>query len=320
MNQINQMVEEVDRVEILTLQDNYIDLVASDNSAVIQRGMAVKDGKIKYSISAEHGFSAMVTMTRGKQTRSLLFDFGFSEDGAARNAEALNADLSAVEVLVLSHGHLDHVGGIEQLVHRIGGKRVDLVAHPWAYTKTRFMKTPQNMNIYFPPFTRDRAKAAGVNIIESEEPYPLLDGQALFLGQIPRVTPFEKGAPDLCCEVDGDEIPDPFHDDTGVAFHVRGKGLVVLSGCAHAGIVNTVKHAQAVTGVDDVHAVMGGFHLSGTDFDSVVAPTTENLKAIDPDYIVPTHCTGRAVSVYIEKEMPEQFILNMSGTKLTFAA
>ena len=124
----------------------------------------------------------------------------------------------------------------------------------------------------------------------------------------------------MCCEVDGDEIPDPFHDDTGVAFHVRGKGLVVLSGCAHAGIVNTVKHAQAVTGVDDVHAVMGGFHLSGTDFDSVVAPTTENLKAIDPDYIVPTHCTGRAVSIYIEKEMPEQFILNMSGTKLTFAA
>ena len=320
MNQISHMVEEVDRVEILTLQDNYIDLVASDNSEIIQRGMAVKEGELKCSIVAEHGFSALVTVTRNDQSRCLLFDFGFSEDGAARNAEALNADLSAAEVFVLSHGHLDHVGGIEKLANLVGKSSVDLVLHPWSFVNPRFLKITDELKVYFPAFTKEKAAACGVNIIESEEPYPLLDGQALFLGQIPRITPFEKGAPDLCCEVDGDEIPDPFHDDTGVAFHVRGKGLVVLSGCAHAGIVNTVKHAQAVTGIDDVHAVMGGFHLSGTDFDSVVAPTTENLKAIDPDYIVPTHCTGRAVSVYIEKEMPEQFILNMSGTKLTFAA
>jgi len=115
-------------------------------------------------------------------------------------------------------------------------------------------------------------------------------------------------------------MADPFHDDTGLAFNIKGRGLVVLSGCAHAGIVNTVKHARQVTGIDEVHAIMGGFHLSGTDFDTVVAPTTEGLKALEPDYIVPTHCTGREVVMYIEREMPDQFILNMSGTKLTFAA
>jgi 7,8-dihydropterin-6-yl-methyl-4-(beta-D-ribofuranosyl)aminobenzene 5'-phosphate synthase len=317
---MNQRVKEVDRVEILTLQDNYIDIVAKDNSDIIQRAIPLKGLEVSNSILAEHGFSALVTITRNDQSRCLLFDFGFSEDGAARNAEALNADLSAAEVLVLSHGHLDHVGGIEKLTDLMGKSSVDLVLHPWAFVNPRFLKITDEFKVYFPAFTKEKAAACGVNIIESEEPYPLLDGQALFLGQIPRVTPFEKGASDLCCEVDGDEIPDPFHDDTGVAFNVRGKGLVVLSGCAHAGIVNTVKHARTVTGIDDVHAVMGGFHLSGADFDSVVTPTTENLKAIDPDYIVPTHCTGRAVSIYIEKEMPEQFILNMSGTKLTFAA
>lgn len=313
-------IEAVDKVEILTLQDNYIDLVASDNSEIIQRGMAVKDGVASNSITAEHGFSALVTVTRNKQRRCLLFDFGFSEDGAARNAEALNADLKAVEVLALSHGHLDHVGGVKQLTALIGKNNLDLVLHPWAFTGKRFMKTPKNVNIYFPPFTRDRAKATGVNPIETEDPYALLDGQALFLGQIKRVTPYEKGAPDLCCEVDGKEMPDPFHDDTGLAFNVKGKGLVVLSGCAHSGIVNTVKYAQQVTGIDDVHAIMGGFHLSGTDFDTVVKPTTDDLKAFEPDWIVPTHCTGREVVMYIEKEMPDQFILNMSGTKLTFAA
>ena len=314
------LIEAVDRVEILTLQDNFIDIVANDNSDIIKRGMAVRNGMVRSSIVAEHGFSSLVSVTRGKQSRSLLFDFGFSKDGAARNAEALEASLSDVEVFVLSHGHLDHVGGMEEMMQLAEKKKMVLVAHPWAFTEIRYMKTPQDVNIYFPPFKRDRVKTAGIRIVESIDPLPLLDGQALFLGQVPRVTAFEKGALDLYCEVDGREMSDPFHDDTGIAFNIKGKGLVVLSGCAHAGIVNTVKHAQATTGIDSIHAIMGGFHLSGADFDSVVGPTTENLQAFEPDYVVPTHCTGREVGIYIEKEMPDQFLLNMSGTRLTFSA
>jgi len=222
--------------------------------------------------------------------------------------------------ILATHGHLDHVGGIKKLTEMIEKNSLDLVLHPWSFVNPRFLKISEELKVYFPAFTREKATECGVNLIETEDPYSLLDGQALFLGQIPRVTTFEKGAPDLCCEVDGKEMPDPFHDDTGLAFNVKGKGLVVLSGCAHAGIVNTVKHAKATTGIDDVHAIMGGFHLSGTDFDTVVAPTTEDLKAFEPDYVVPTHCTGREVVMYIEKEMPDQFVLNMSGTKLTFAA
>jgi 7,8-dihydropterin-6-yl-methyl-4-(beta-D-ribofuranosyl)aminobenzene 5'-phosphate synthase len=314
------VLQEIDRVEILTLQDNYIDIMTSDNSEVIQRAIPSRGSEVSNSILAEHGFSALVTVTLGEESRSMLFDFGFSEDGAARNAAALDADLSKVEVSALSHGHLDHVGGIAKLVDLTGKKRLDLVLHPWAFVNPRFFNTKEGGKIYFPAFTRERAEAAGVNLIESEGPCELLDDQVLFLGNIERGTDFEKGAPSLCCEVDGREIPDPFHDDTGLAFHVRGKGLVVLSGCAHSGIVNTVRHAQKVTGVDDVYAVMGGFHLSGTDFDSVIAPTTEGLKEIDPDYIVPTHCSGREAVIHMEKEMPGKFILNMSGTRLTFAS
>jgi len=313
-------IEEVDKVEILTLQDNFIDMVTQDNSDVIQRAVPLKGMEISNSILAEHGFSALVTITCDGNARSLLFDFGFSEDGATRNAEALNANIQAVEVLALSHGHLDHVGGIKKFMELTGKSSLDLVLHPWSFVNPRFLKITEEFKVYFPAFTKEKATECGVNVIETEDPYRLIDGQALFLGQIPRVTTYEKGAPDLCCEVEGKEMADPFHDDTGLAFNVKGKGLVVLSGCAHSGIVNTVKHAQQVTGIDAVYAVMGGFHLSGTDFDTVIKPTTDDLKSFEPDWIVPTHCTGREVAIYIEKEMPDQFILNMSGTQLTFAA
>jgi 7,8-dihydropterin-6-yl-methyl-4-(beta-D-ribofuranosyl)aminobenzene 5'-phosphate synthase len=102
--------------------------------------------------------------------------------------------------------------------------------------------------------------------------------------------------------------------------NVKGKGLVIVSGCAHAGIVNTLIYAMNVTGIKKVYAVMGGFHLSGPLFEPIIDRTTEELRKINPTYIVPTHCTGRKAIANIEKEMPSQFILNMSGTKLTFAA
>jgi len=108
-------LNEVEKVEILTLQDNYIDLVAQDSNDVVQRANPLKGNELGNSIRAEHGFSTWIIVTKNGQARYILFDFGFSEDGAALNAKALNADLSLVEALVLSHGHLDHLGGLENL-------------------------------------------------------------------------------------------------------------------------------------------------------------------------------------------------------------
>jgi 7,8-dihydropterin-6-yl-methyl-4-(beta-D-ribofuranosyl)aminobenzene 5'-phosphate synthase len=118
----------------------------------------------------------------------------------------------------------------------------------------------------------------------------------------------------------GRETWDPIEEDTGIAINVKGKGLVVLTGCAHSGIVNTVNHARTVTGVNPVHVVMGGFHLAGPAFEPIVGKTIDELKKINPAYIVPTHCTGRKSVIEIEKAMPEQFILNMAGTALTFSS
>lgn len=310
----------VDKVEILTLQDNYIDLVAQDNSEVLQRAMPLKGMEIKNSILAEHGFSALITATANSTSRSLLFDFGFSEHGAAFNAEALNANMASVEALVLSHGHLDHVGGLEKLAALVGETPLDLVLHPAAFRDPRYLKIAEDFKIVFPSFTREKAEQAGARLIETEQPYFLLDDQALFLGGIPRKTPFEKGAPNFVFGEGKDESQDQIDDDSALVYNIKGKGLVVVTGCGHAGIVNTVTYAREVTGVEDICAIIGGFHLSGADFDTVIKPTVEALKALNPGYIIPTHCTGRETVNYIEKEMPSQFLLNMAGTRLTFAS
>jgi len=197
---------------------------------------------------------------------------------------------------------------------------MELIVHPEVFRSPRYMKVTEDFKIMFPPFTQEKAESAGAAVVETPAPYSMLDDQALFLSEIDRTTEFEKGAPSLWFEKDGKAQQDTFEDDTALAFVVRDKGLVVLSGCAHAGIVNTVEYARKVTGVDSVYAVMGGFHLSGPDQAPVIKPTIEALKAIDPAYIIPTHCTGRNATQMIEDAFPGRFILNMAGTRLTFAA
>jgi 7,8-dihydropterin-6-yl-methyl-4-(beta-D-ribofuranosyl)aminobenzene 5'-phosphate synthase len=308
----------VERVEILTLQDNYIDLTSGDGSAVVQRAIPLKGDQVSVSLLAEHGFSALVRVHAAGKVRSLLFDFGFSQHGAAFNADALGIDLRQVEALALSHGHMDHTGGLEALSQRIARPGITLTLHPEAYRTPRYMKLGESFKAYFPPLTRERIDAAGITVQESSQPRLLLDETILFLGQIPRRTDFEKGAPNLCCEKDGVEMPDSFEDDTALVMHLKDKGLVVLSGCAHAGIINTVHHAREVTGVAQVHAVMGGFHLSGPGKQDLIRRTVAAMADIAPDYVIPTHCTGREAVRAFEQALPQAFILNMSGTRMVF--
>lgn len=310
----------VEKLEIHTLQDNFIDLTAMDNSAVVQRANPVKDSEIKNSILAEHGFAALVSATVAGRVRKLLFDFGFSAQGAALNADALELDLSSVEALVLSHGHMDHFGGLQAMVERVGRPGLELVLHPEAFRRSRFLQRPDGSRTYLPSLTPDFLAAAGVTALPSKEPRLLLDGHLLFLGEVPRTTAFETGSPALQYDRDGRPQPDVLEDDSALVAHIKGKGLAVLSGCAHSGIVNTVNYARRISGVDRVHVVMGGFHLTGAPRDKVIEPTAAALKALDPAYVIPTHCTGRQAVMHLEREMPDQFLLNMSGTKLTFSA
>ncbi|MDY6795464.1 MAG: MBL fold metallo-hydrolase [Actinomycetota bacterium] len=310
---------EVDQVEILTLSDNYIDLVSMDSNEIVTRAMPIKDLEVKGSVLAEHGFAALVRTVAGEETHELFFDFGLSDVATPYNVEALDVDLSGVEVAALSHGHPDHYGALVPIMEALPKKPVPLYLHPGALKERRFLKAG-DIRIMFPRADRDAWEKAGARIVESAEPVLLADDTILFLGEIERLTDFEKGMPNAYCEKDGEEACDPIEDDTGIAMNLRGKGLVVLSGCSHSGIVNTVAYARKVSGVDDVHVVMGGFHLTGPVFEPIIDKTIEAIKEFAPDYVVPTHCTGRKAILAFEEAMPEQYITNMAGTRLVFSA
>lgn len=313
-------LREVDKVEILTLQDNFIDIAAHDGTAIVQRPATEDALGNRVSILAEHGFSAVISLEVEGRTRMALFDFGFSEQGAFQNARTLGVDLAEIETLVLSHGHMDHHGGLPAFAESLGRKGIELVLHPAVFRGSRYIKHSGDRRSRLPSPDRERLEKAGIKVVPSQIPHPLLDGTLLFLGEIPRRTDFEKGMMKARYEEGGAEKFDPIEDDSAVVAHVGGKGLVVLSGCAHSGIVNTVAYAQAVTGVEQIFVVMGGFHLTGADFEPIIGDTTEALKAFNPRHIVPTHCTGRKASMHIEREMQDKFLLNMSGTKMVFAA
>jgi len=313
-------LNQIDKLEIWTLEDNYIDLVSGDNSAIVARALPVKDMRLTNSILAEHGFSAIVTTTTEEKPRTMLFDFGFSEDVVARNATALGVDLTKVEVAALSHGHIDHFGGLAQVAVRIGRKNLGLILHPAAFRRNRYIEPMQDIKVRLPALEEEKVEASGFKVTKAKEPLLLLNGDVLFLGEIPRRTSFEKGLPYAFYEEKGQKVFDPTEDDTAVVMNLGSKGLVVLSGCAHSGIINTVEYAREITGINKVHAIMGGFHLTGPAFEPIIDDTTKSMKQIGPDYVIPTHCTGRKAILAFEKAMPSQFLANMSGTKLTFVA
>ena len=313
-------LNEIDKIEILALQDNYIDLLSPDSNEIISRALPVKNNEVNTTILAEHGFAAVITVTKENTSRSMLFDFGFSEKGAAFNAEAMDIDLSVIEATAISHGHLDHVGGMVELMKMVGKKNIDLVLHPEAFRDPRFLKVSEEKKLKFLSFKREKPGLAGLHIVEAAEPYPMLDGNIVFLGSIPRETEYEHGAPNLYYSDKGNVKPDDFADDTSLIAHLKGKGLIIISGCAHAGIINTIRYAQKVSGISTVFAVYGGFHLAGKHMATVVEKTTTDLQKINPEYIIPGHCTGHNAIGRIEQTMPEKLIINMAGTRITFTA
>lgn len=312
-------LREVDQVEILTLSDNYNDLTSLDSNETVTRAVPIKDMEVKGSVLAEHGFSAVVKTAAGEETHEIFFDFGLSDVAVPYNVKSLGIDTSGIEAAVLSHGHMDHFGALVPVIESLPGKPVPLYAHPSAFKADRYLRIG-DVRIKFPPTDRAAWERAGAEVVESAGPSLMAGDTILFLGEIERVTDFEKGMPNAYFEAGGEEHWDPIEDDTGIVINLRGKGLVVLSGCSHSGIVNTVAYARKVTGVDRLHLVMGGFHLTGPAFEAAIAPTIAGLKEMDPDFVVPTHCTGRKAIMAMEEAMPDKFLLNMSGTRLTLRA
>jgi len=307
------ILREADKLEVTILVDNYTDLLMLLGTEVVKRPMVPPPG----APLAEHGFSCLLKVYAGSEEHVVLMDAGISATCLFHNADLLEVDLGAVESVVLSHGHFDHFGGLLDLLNRVN-EGMPLLLHPDAFLHRRLNIPFIGRPVEMPVLDEGALKETGVALHQAEEASTLASDLVLVTGRVERITDFEKGFPWAEAKIDGDWTADPFHDDQGVAVKVKGKGLVVIGGCSHAGIINTVKHAQKVAGMDAVHAVLGGFHLTGPVFEPVIGPTIEEMKKIGPDFVVPMHCTGWKAINQFAQEMPEQFVLNSVGTTYVF--
>lgn len=309
MGEIN--LEEIDKLEITVLIDNYIDIFMESSSKVDFRPKFFTENPLR----AEHGLSCLVKLFKGSEEHLILMDFGISEDGLFHNANALNIDLDGVDSTFLSHGHFDHIGGILKFMDQF--PNVPLFIHPDAFLERR-LNNPSAGPVDIADLNENILTEMGVKIIKSEGPSTMASNMVLLTGKVERTTPFEKGFPWAETKIKKEWIVDPFNDDQGLVVKLKDKGLVVISGCAHAGIINTVRYAQKLTGINEVHAVLGGFHLTGSIFEPIIQPTIEEMKKIDPDYIVPMHCTGWNTINCFKEAMPDKVIMNTVGTTYIF--
>lgn len=321
-------LEPVDGVDVTTVVDNSCDVLMPDEGLVRRWGPVgtagaipviptemAEGGKSVDFLRAEHGFSAMVEVRVRERRRRILFDAGITPDGLIGNLDRLAISPDTFEAIVLSHGHFDHVMGLDGLVRRLGRRNVPLLLHPDFWTRRRIV-LPGGGAWELPIPSRAGIEGAGFAMIEDRQPSFLLDGVVLVTGEVDRTTEFETGMATHQAWRDGDWQPDPWiHDDQAVVVHVRDKGLVVLTGCGHSGIVNIVRHAKALTGIDRVYAVLGGFHLTGGLFERIIPQTVAALAAERPGVVVPAHCTGWKAQHALAAGLPDAFIPNAVGSR-----
>lgn len=323
-------LEPVDRIQLTILMDNVTDPLLVDQEAVHRLNwprallgalprapaqVSPSDG-VPDALIAEPGFSALVRIDKAARTRTLLFDTGVSPHGMVENMRRLGISPAEVEVIVLSHGHWDHVTGIEGLVGALGRVELPVMIHPEFWTRRR-IRFPGLEPAELPATSRPALEGMGFQIVEERQPSFLLDGAALVTGEVDRTTEFEVGFKGHEALRSGEWREDPLIlDDQALVCRLRDRGLVVLSGCGHAGIVNTVRYVQRLTGEAKIAAIVGGFHLSGPMFEPIIEPTVEALGALSPSLLVPAHCTGWKAVHRLAARFPHAFVQCAVGTTI----
>jgi 7,8-dihydropterin-6-yl-methyl-4-(beta-D-ribofuranosyl)aminobenzene 5'-phosphate synthase len=324
-------LEPVDSVTVTTLVDNVTDILLVDEGPAKRPPLAMsgypsvparflEGGETGDALRAEHGFSCLVAIAKAGRTTRILFDAGLTPDGLVENMRRLGLSPHEIDIIVLSHGHWDHTTGMDGLVAQLGRSNVPVLIHPDFWTRRR-VALPGREPIELPSTSKGALEGAGFEIVEQRQPSFLLDGSLLVTGEVDRTTEFEQGFPVHQAYRQERWQPDPLIlDDQALVASVRGRGLVVLTGCGHSGIVNILHYVRKLTGEDRLHAVIGGFHLGGPLFERIIAPTCDALAAFAPDYLVPSHCTGWRATHAIAARLPGAFLQNSVGTRFEFAA
>lgn len=311
----------VDRLTITTIMDNYVDVFLPSTEMTKRWGppdmvpcKSASHGK-PAPLWAEHGLSLLIEAEHEGLVHRILFDTGFTDDGVPHNLNRLGIDTKGIDFIVVSHGHPDHTAAVPGVL-RSAGKKIPVITHPDAFLK-RYLVFPNGDRVLSNTFDKTIITSSGGEAVLTSKDTELAPG-VIATGEINMINDFEQHFPLAYYEKEGELTKDLFHDEKSLVIHLKNAGIVVLSGCSHRGIINTVNYAKKLTGIDEVYAVIGGFHLTGTTSMERVTRTVAEMKKIRPRFVIPTHCTGwRAINLFAE-EMKDSFLLNAVGTKYFF--
>jgi 7,8-dihydropterin-6-yl-methyl-4-(beta-D-ribofuranosyl)aminobenzene 5'-phosphate synthase len=338
---ISGSVPEIDALAVRVVVDSFQFAVAPSRSlegVEIQHfGWGIRqDSPPGRTLVSEFGLAMHVETRRGTQTRSTLVDFGFTPDALINNTELLGIDPSVLDALVLSHGHYDHFGGLVGFLQkhktRLKPKLPLYVGGEDCFCSRQWTGAPVRGD--FGVLDRQALKQANLSVTYAEGASLVAD-HGFTTGQI-GLRSFEKLLSPTAMKIGVEGgvgcyaerlpenertqtvVPDQFRHELAIGFNLKGKGLVVLTSCSHRGVVNAVRQAQAASGIERVHALIGGFHLAPYQ-DDYVRQTVAALKEINIDYVIPLHCTGEPFYDKARAEMPGKVLRSYTGTRFVFS-
>jgi 7,8-dihydropterin-6-yl-methyl-4-(beta-D-ribofuranosyl)aminobenzene 5'-phosphate synthase len=335
----------VDKIIVREITDNqhniFLKPLESPGLSVQRTGFpAAPQGK---TLESEWGLALHIESTQGSESRRYLLDYGFTSDVYLNNLELMKIDPAGVDALILSHGHFDHWGGLFGFLEaRRAQMRKDLRLYTGGEDNFchRVFRNPDGSFTDFGMLDRPRLKALNVEPVLSEVPM-LVEGHAFTTGAVPR-TSIEHMLPNTWVEVgikngegcdaraytnhhftaeelSGKPQPDQHWHEHATCFRLGDRGLVVISSCGHAGIINTLKRAQEVSGVEKIYALVGGFHLAPAP-DDYLRQVMAELKKFELEHVMPMHCSGQNFVDLAAKEMPEKLVLCGTGSSFIFTA
>jgi len=308
---------EVDRLSVTTVVDNFIDSLRTDEK--VAKRFTHAQARRMPTLKAEHGLGHWVEVERSGEARRIAFDFGLTGESYNHNFLELGLDAGQVDAIALSHGHMDHYGGLGGFLKTYRRRMKKGLA--FYAGSDHFLPRYNERNsqrVYIGRLDRDELERYDLDVRVVEAPTVLPEG-VMLSGEMHDTAPFEVIPPSLKVERQGQVVQDTFIGEQTLIANVKGRGLVVVTSCSHRGIVGICRHATRVAGVPKVHAVIGGFHLSGLSGERITQ-VVDAFRALGVDHLIPQHCTGLEAIIQMGVHLPAELVVSSVGSTFTFAA